>query len=421
MTLLLKRCRTLPGRVPRLLAWFLLFLLPVFFPVLFYPVLGGWLAGLVADRFLWPAIRRGQSLTLAIDIPPVVEYRSRFALALRWELPASSAADRQAEIICYPGADFQPGELRFSSGFQIKRLRARKKGRFILNRWYLKVNSRFGFFSLWYPLDLSAVITVQNPLRRLEQKIRWGAENHDRQGGELEFHSLRQYRPGDRVKQINWKKTAGAHNHEIFLNLFEQEKYRRVLFLLHTGMAVNYRWRTEDFLDYNIALLLALAATVLHSHDQAGLVTFSNQVHRVIEPAAGLAQLQRFRETLATVRSDGKTMPAPVMLSALTRYIRPGTQVIVLQPLTTAAEAEHFLPVVRHWRQQARILWVSARRVAQIATTEPALSHWQQQQQHIENATIKRILTGVGSSVIRARPEDCYRELLTAWQRQQMT
>ncbi|MCX7766825.1 MAG: DUF58 domain-containing protein, partial [Candidatus Sumerlaeia bacterium] len=291
--------------------------------------------------------------------------------------------DREPTIVCFPGVEFQPSELHFPPGFVIRRLRARQKGRFLLNRWYFKVNSRWGLFTLWYPLNLSQVIVVQNPLRRLEQRIlrKWPAISHyqNQQGGELEFHSLRQYRPGDPVRQINWKKTARGN--AVYLNLFEREEFRQVLFLLHTGMAVNYRWRSDDFLDYNIALLLALSATVLNSYGQAGLIAFSNRVHQVLEPAPGLKQQQRFRKALLHIRSDSKTMPAPQMLSQLTRYIRPGSQVIWLQPLTTPAEAEHFLPVVSHWRQHARLLWISAQRISRSVVSDAILAKWQGEQQ----------------------------------------
>ncbi len=134
-----------------------------------------------------------------------------------------------------------------------------------------------------------ALLATDNHLSRI------GVRPKRRRGEGTEFHQLRDYRPGDSLRQINW--AASARMHRLIAKEYQDERDQQVLFVLDCGRRMRTRDGDLSHFDHALNALLLLAHVALRQGDAAGLLCFSG-VTRHVAPAKGQAALrQLLRQT----------------------------------------------------------------------------------------------------------------------------
>lgn len=115
-----------------------------------------------------------------------------------------------------------------------------------------------------------------------------------------EFERLREYTPGDELRNIDWKATARRRRPAT--RVHETERGQSVLILLDAGrlMAADSGGMTK--LDYAINAALMLGYVALKQGDRVGLEVFSSTVESLSLPRAGRAALARLMETLVPLQ-----------------------------------------------------------------------------------------------------------------------
>jgi uncharacterized protein (DUF58 family) len=139
-------------------------------------------------------------------------------------------------------------------------------------------------------------------LARSDRLAAMGIRRVRHRGGASEFESLREYAPGDDVRQVDWKATA--RRARLTVRHREAERNQTVLLLLDCGRLMN---ATEDGvakLDHAVNAALLLAHVALARGDRVGLCTFSNKVHAWLVPRGNLAQNKLVAETLYDLGGD---------------------------------------------------------------------------------------------------------------------
>ena len=121
-------------------------------------------------------------------------------------------------------------------------------------------------------------------------------------GAGAEFSQLRDYRPGDDPKHMDWK--SSARRRRLTWRDREPERQQEVLLLLDTGRAMTARWRHAERLEVSLEAAALLAWVVASSHDKVGVVTFSSRVHQVLPPGGGVSAVGRVREVLLDASAD---------------------------------------------------------------------------------------------------------------------
>jgi uncharacterized protein (DUF58 family) len=124
--------------------------------------------------------------------------------------------------------------------------------------------------------------------RRIATSVRLGHFREDgrRTRGPLglgtEFESVREYRPDDDIRQLNW--SASARTGVPMSNQFRVEQDRDVICVLDTGRLMASRVGDRTRLDVTVDAVAALAAVADQVGDRVGVVAFSRGVRRNLSP-----------------------------------------------------------------------------------------------------------------------------------------
>lgn len=131
-----------------------------------------------------------------------------------------------------------------------------------------------------------------------------GVHQHQRRGEGLEFLQLRDYRPGDSQRQVDWKATS--RRGELVSREYREEQNQQVLLLLDCGRGMHAKDGALAHFDHVLNASLLLAHVALKESDAVGMMTFSGE-RRFFAPTKGAGALN----SLVGQLYDLKTSVAP--------------------------------------------------------------------------------------------------------------
>ena len=202
-----------------------------------------------------------------------------------------------------------PATLRYA-------VRPRERGDIQAGALYLRYRSSLGLVSRWAIAPLNQSIRIYPELRtaedqqlflaksrRIEQQLRQMSQR----GLGREFESLREYRPGDDLRDLCW--TASARRGELVTRQYQAERSQSVWIVLDTGRLL--RARVADTkanrytkLDYACSTAVALAQLALYSGDRVGLLGYGRRIQQQLLPNRGAGHMRQFLESLAQLESE---------------------------------------------------------------------------------------------------------------------
>jgi uncharacterized protein (DUF58 family) len=117
-------------------------------------------------------------------------------------------------------------------------------------------------------------------------------------GRGLEFSEVRDYRPGDDIRSIDWNVTArmGAP----YVKRYVEERELTVLFLVDHSASEIFGTRVRTKAELAAEVCAALAMTAVKSNDRVGIALFTDRVEKFIPPQKGKTHVRRvIRELLS--------------------------------------------------------------------------------------------------------------------------
>lgn len=118
-------------------------------------------------------------------------------------------------------------------------------------------------------------------------------------GRGMEFEEVREYRPGDDVRTIDWNVTARLGHP--FVKEFREEREMTVMVMVDVSSSGEFGTHGRQKIDLAAELAAVLAYTAIRSNDKVGLLLFTDQVERFIAPKKGRAHVWRvIREVLTS-------------------------------------------------------------------------------------------------------------------------
>ncbi len=120
-----------------------------------------------------------------------------------------------------------------------------------------------------------SIITSYLGVLAAQQAVQLGLRRGYRRGEGLEFHQLREYRPGDSVRQIDWKATA--RRRELVSREYQEERDQRVLFVIDSGRRMRAHDGSLSHFDHALNAMLLLAYVALRQGDTVGVKVFGHE------------------------------------------------------------------------------------------------------------------------------------------------
>ena len=214
-------------------------------------------------------------------------------------------------------------------------LRCRRWGAFRLGELSLRSRDRFGLFSFDERCDRRLPIKVFPSYERLRKALRpartqaFSGDFVSRFKGEgIEFADIRQFAPGDRVRQINWR--VSARSGQLAVNQMHPERNTDVV--IFVDAFTDLRGPNRSSLDLAVKGAAGLADHYLARRDRVGLIAFGGTL-RWLRPSMGAEHLYRLVDSL---------LDTEVVLS----YAWKGIEVIPRRMLPANALVVAFTPLV---------------------------------------------------------------------------
>ena len=146
-------------------------------------------------------------------------------------------------------------------------------------------------------------------------------------GEGIEPGDIRQFAPGDRIKQVNWR--ASLRLGQLYVTQQHRERNADVVLMLDTLAEVGAR--PETTLDLGVRAAASLATAYLGRKDRVGLVSYGG-VMSWVRPASGPVQYERLADVL--MKADVVfTYVAKDLLRVPPRVLSPQALVIAITPL----------------------------------------------------------------------------------------
>jgi uncharacterized protein (DUF58 family) len=169
---------------------------------------------------------------------------------------------------------------------------------------FARAHGAFGFVTWEWQVDdpqpLKVYPTeeaVRALLRPLDTQVFSGNHVARQRGEGIEFADLRQFVPGDRLRNVNWR--ASARRAELWVNQQHPERNADVVLFLDTFTEASHEGRST--LDLALRAASSLVARYLRQKDRVGFVTFGGMLNWLL-PATGTAQMYRIVDSLLDTR-----------------------------------------------------------------------------------------------------------------------
>jgi uncharacterized protein (DUF58 family) len=172
-------------------------------------------------------------------------------------------------------------------------------------------------------------------------------------GQGVEFERLREYRPDDEFRRINWKATA--RRGKPIAAEYETERSQYVISVIDTGRLMRTPVEDGDMslarLDYAINATLLLSYVVTLKGDHAGMLTFADDVRTYLAPRRGKSQFYRMLEALYNVQFEAVESDYARALTYLSARHKRRSLIIVFTDLVTLDAARD---LIAHMARLAR-------------------------------------------------------------------
>ncbi len=172
-----------------------------------------------------------------------------------------------------------------------------------------------------------------------------GTKKNRRLGHSLEFEKIKDYVTGDDVRTINWKATARSNN--LMVNTFTDTRQQQIYCVIDKGRNMKMPFEGMTLLDHSINAALAMLNIALMKQDNAGLITFANEVDDVIIAERRSSQLSRIMETLYAQQTGFKESDYEGLWYLVHKRLSQRSLILLFTNFETYSSLERQLPALK--------------------------------------------------------------------------
>lgn len=175
---------------------------------------------------------------------------------------------------------------------------------------------------------LKQVRKIEIKTRGLSNDIFAGHYHSAFRGRGMAFSEVREYRPGDDVRDIDWNVTARSRNPHI--KVYEEE--RELTMMLVVDVSGSRMFGTTDRLKKNLITELAavLAFSASQNNDKVGCIFFTDKVEKFIPPKKGRSHILMIIRELIEFTPESKSTSLAEPMRFLTNAIKKRCTAFVL-------------------------------------------------------------------------------------------
>ena len=132
---------------------------------------------------------------------------------------------------------------------------------------------------------LKRVRKIEIKTRALSSNIFAGEYHSSYKGRGMAFSEVREYQPGDDVRDIDWNVTARFNRP--YVKVYEEERELTVMLLIDVSSSLAFGTSSMYKRDMVAEIAATLAYSASQNNDKIGVVLFSDQIEKYIPPKKG--------------------------------------------------------------------------------------------------------------------------------------
>lgn len=196
----------------------------------------------------------------------------------------------------------------------------------------------FGLFEIRRDLPAAGEVLVRPvplPMRSLPIKPRFtvhasGPISARLAGSGTDFWGIREYRPGDSLRRLNWRLGA-RHPHHLFTNEFEREEIADFGLILDARRFSSSSHVENSLFEHAVSAAASLAENFIRSGNRVSLLVYGETISFEF-PGYGRKQLNHLLRHLARARL-GANLPFSYLEYFPTRLFPASSQIVIFSPV----------------------------------------------------------------------------------------
>lgn len=176
-------------------------------------------------------------------------------------------------------------------------------------------------------------------------------------GHSLEFEEIKEYVPGDDLRNVNWKATARKGG-ELMVNNFMDERSQQVYCLIDKSRVMKMPFDGMSLLDYAINASLVLSRVALVKYDKAGLICFDENRGTMIPADRKGIHMSILAETLYRQQTNFLEADYEKLVTLVKGRITHRSLLILFTNFESMGSLQRQLPFIRSLAKQHLLLVV---------------------------------------------------------------
>lgn len=167
---------------------------------------------------------------------------------------------------------------------------------------------------------LKKVRKIEIKTRGLSQNIFAGEYHTAFKGRGVIFSEVREYQPGDDIRDIDWNVTA--RQNKPFVKVYEEERELTMMLLIDVSGSRNFG-AVGDVKKEKIAEIAAtLAFSSIQNNDKVGVIFFSDKIEKFIPPKKGKKHILLIIREIINFEPESKGTDIDIVLKFMTNALK---------------------------------------------------------------------------------------------------
>lgn len=200
---------------------------------------------------------------------------------------------------------------------------------------------------------LKKVRKIEIKTRGLSQNIFAGEYHSAFKGRGVIFSEVREYQPGDDVRDIDWNVTA-RHN-KPYVKVYEEERELTLMLLIDVSGSEDFGARGVEKKEMMAEIAATLAFSSLQNNDKVGVIFFSNRIEKFIPPKKGKKHILLIIREIIDFHPQSRGTDIKVALEFMTNALKKRVTAFLLSDFIDPHDYSHSMNMANKKHELAAI------------------------------------------------------------------
>lgn len=178
---------------------------------------------------------------------------------------------------------------------------------------------------------LKKIRKIEIKTRGLSQNIFAGEYHSAYKGRGVIFSEVREYVPGDDVRDIDWNVTA--RQNKPFVKVYEEERELTVMLLVDVSGSRSFGAVGEAKMEKMAEIAATLAFSSIQNNDKVGMIMFSDKIEKFIPPKKGRKHILLLIREIINYQPENEGTDIDRALRFLTNAIKKRTAAFLISDM----------------------------------------------------------------------------------------